>query len=230
MTQRYFRIMAVVVAAGTCYCSAMYGDGGSMNEQNRLECALQEARRCYRSFVGREPTLENISQSLKMDNTEYNGLAEIVVALDIVALESTNANVLADAVLKCYEKNPTDGNIRVGCVKALLHISRENGVELSRQLLNAQDASLETKLFVAGDLIAVHELFGYPVLKDGLVTVKGTDRRIALALLEHFRRYDGASYNDRGEKIDISKLIEEARQKLQKVLDDLGKAQTSKQK
>jgi hypothetical protein len=204
-----------------------------MKEADRQE-VLREMEAVYTQRSGKEPTKENLLESIKTKNAKGDELLAVNIALHIILLKKDKLQLDPDTISKliqeCYY-NYYDSDyrsIRVSCANILMRIDKPKGVELSRKILDDPKMDLRSKLNTARLLINAKELIGYPVLQEGLIASKDQLRtRLAIPLLEAFFTYDGTVYGEKGEKVDILALIAKAKKdaKEQKIIDDLEKAE-----
>ena len=205
-----------------------------MKEVDRQK-GLHEVESVYSKYTGKEPTRENLLNSLKMKNAKGDELLAVNVALQIILLEKDklklDPDTISQAIQECFENYPDPDYwlVRVFCAHNLMRIDKPKGIDLSRKILDDPKMELIAKLNMARRLIKAKVLIGYPVLLEGLITPNDDLRRkLAIPLLEAFFTYDGAIYGEKGEKVDIRALIAKAKKdaKEQKIIDDLEKAES----
>jgi len=223
------RLVTIVV----CMAAAIPGGSAILGAEHPYKAVERERRFLdlraeYTDLTGKEPTRKNLLMSLTIQNAQGEKGGEVIAALQLLAHDKDETGNAAEAVLACYERNPTNWLVRAICARALVRLDKPKGVELSRKILGDSKEGLDARLSVARDLVAEEVLIGYPVLREGLITPNDYQRRKkALPLLDAFSAYDGAVYGERGEKIDIAALIAEAKKaaKGPKIMDDLVKAE-----
>ncbi len=217
----------------------------SLTEEGHKEGKIRHYERLYEMSSEKQPTPENLKKSLDIvllpkiglsvpldkillemgEDIRPHATTELISALNLIRLRDIGVNdndeELTAKILSCYENNPNWELVRVVSARSLIHVNREKGIELSRTMFRNPKTSLEFKLRLARNMVMEGVLLGYPVLREGLLTPNDYRRRIALALLENFRPYDGEVCERSGEKIDISGLVTESKKKAQQILEDL---------
>jgi hypothetical protein len=184
------------------------------NQEMALQAELQERREFYTKVSGKQPTRENLINSLKLQNASGLKAAEIVMAFDLLEMESNKDKALVPEIIKCYNNN-SDWLIHVKCSEMLLDLDEKKGIELAKKIIDDPQLDLEAKLSMSRRLVKKGKLFAYPVLREGLMTSNKWRHRMALELLEEYRSYDGKVWDEKsGKKIDISQLLKDVNIKI----------------
>jgi hypothetical protein len=186
--------------------------------------ALEESQKDYASITGREATPTNLESSLMAGGATGTSAAEVVTALNVIALSNPDPDFLARKVLACYEKNPQNFAVKLKCAKILLGIDKAKGVPIAREILANSNATLETRLLAATYLTNVRELDGYSILPEGLLSSNAVERRVAISLLQRLAKFDFMQVPGTTEKIDVRRLIEKLKSQTTdpKILTDLA--------
>ena len=228
--------MKLFVKMAMVVCLVLIITGGSMssmgsdavNEKAARENTIRDLKSRYTRLSRKEPTADNILNSLMIQNAQGEKAGEIIAALKLIVSDKMDVGIITKEILACYDRNPNYWLIQAICADTLLRIDKPKGIDLSRKIIGDQNMSLEAKLNVAQSLVAAKVLIGYPVLREGLITSNDYQRRkIAIPLLAAFSAYDGVVYGEHGEKVDIHTLIADAKKSVkdQRIIDDLEKAE-----
>ena len=186
-------------------CEQANDRGAGLLDQGQRE-ELRLARHLYTMAAKRDAQRTNVLSSL--ESTNY---LEIVSALGVLAAERASSTNVAARVRDCYVRNVRneDWFVRISCIRVLLFADQSKGVGYAKDAL--KELPLEGKLGLCIYLIGQGKLFGYPVLREGLLTTNVNTRRMTLQLLESYRQYDGQVWNEAGDRINIEGLIQETR-------------------
>jgi hypothetical protein len=185
-----------------------------LTQQNELE----DSKAGYTKITHKEPTSDNLIKSLRIEfkqkDIQDEQILEVFLTLQILALEKDNmdSDKLTKAIMTSYETNISDPFFRTLCLDALLNINKPKGIDLARKIMDENKLNMDAKLRISTSLVRNKELFGYPVLREGLLIYDDRQRKTqAIPLLKDYFPYDGAVYGEHGEKVDIKALIAEAK-------------------
>ncbi|HEV7406481.1 MAG TPA: hypothetical protein VGO11_26255 [Chthoniobacteraceae bacterium] len=198
------------------------GDTGS--PELARQAAFEEKRQIYAAITGREATPTNLESSLAAGSATGTSMAEVVAALDVMALSNRDPDILARQVLACYERNPRDLEIKLACARTLLGIDKAKGVPIAREILANSNSTLRDRLLAATYLTDVRELDGYSLLPEGLLSSNPIERRVAISLLQRFAKFDSMQVPASTEKIDVRRLVQKLKSQTTdpKILADLA--------
>jgi len=200
--------------------SFVLANGDYINEQAARNAELEMASKIYKQVSGKEPSLSNIIKSLEIVTaTEKNKKSEVLWALNILLLKEIRTDKIAKKVIKCHNNNLGDWRIRLKSATFLLNIRKDKGVEFLRLILENPTAELAVRLLAASSLVGIGNLEGYSILREGLMSSKFSERRIALSLLKKYLPYDGRQIDSKGIKIDINQLIDSLGEYLDQILE-----------
>lgn len=202
----FFALTAILVAT-------VQGDD-FVNRAAEREGQIANARSRYKQLSGQDPTLDAVIRSLSIKEASGKPLGEALAALDLISLRAVAGSSLEDAIICCQEQHP-ESILRQACVRALLKVDEQRGVQLGRSVLHEENTSTEQKLLVARHLAAeAHDASGYDVLKKGLISTDVYERKLAISLFEHFRALNGKVVHGETEtKVDLREMLEDLQTK-----------------
>jgi hypothetical protein len=210
-------VFLVMLSATPCFAN----DPVTPEDGRLLAIKSQEDQ--YRQVARKEPTPGNLLESLALSQARGDQAKEVEVALELLSLRREDGAAVIKAIRSCYENN-TRAQIRVRCALVLFEFDREQGLGLAEQILQDNDFNLLERVLLASGLLQNGILIGYVTVSDGLVSSDALTRKVTLDLLNQFRRYNGKEYGPAGEVIDIPSTISRARERAQKIVDDVAKA------
>lgn len=217
MRRCFIPMLAVIGLISIRAVIAMAGD--TVSKEAERERELRDSRNRYVKIAEKEPTRENLLGSIEVQDAKGKTAAEAIAALHLMALDETTDDTLVPEILRCYENNPKNWTIRSTCARTLLNVKKKEGVKLSRVIFSDPKANLETKLLTSIYMIKVRELDGYAVLRNGLLSSKVVEEKLARDLLGLFREFDGVEIPATKEKIDIERLLAETEARKAKETD-----------
>ena len=178
------------------------------NEEIAIAQEKKEAADCYFIMTGKKADRANLIQSLSITNAQGQKAVEVATALDLIRLSAEKSPELARNVEACYQQNPY-WLVQVKCVETLSVLDEARADDLAHRILDDSNIELEARLLVAKLELKKGKIFGYPVLREGLMSTNGYQQRIAAELMNEFEKYDGLVYDKANGKIDIQKLRNE---------------------
>ena len=205
------RYVFFVLSVYGCVCSGgidMAYANDSANEEIAIAQEQKEIASRYSCLTGKEVNHANLIQSLSITNARGQRASEIVAALDLIRLSAEKNTELARSVEACYQQNPY-WLVQVKCIEALGVLDEAKADDLAHKILADSNMELEARLLVAKLEVKKGKLYGYPVLRAGLMSTNGYQQRIADELMNDFEKYDGQVYDENNGKIDLRKLRSE---------------------
>jgi hypothetical protein len=198
-------LLTIVVALMTASAS-LHGSDPATTEIAAKE-QLAESTRDYKVVTGSDPTVENLTRSLSLRDATGAKAAEILAALDILAVTEQDKNRLVTLAVDCLEHNRNNGDIAVKVCNVVLPVDQKKGVAIADGVLHGVQYSLEAKLHVARALLQVGNVSGYTILGAGLISSSPMERRVAKDVFVQFERFDGTVITGTDGKVDLHGLL-----------------------
>jgi hypothetical protein len=174
---------------------------GEAQKAERKESAPARASVALRDLGGeRTNALRTLESS--------NGL-EVVNALSVLLAQKAKGPEVAQKVTKCYLANATNSfwAVPAQCILVLNVSDDPAAVEFAKRGL--RELPIDGRLYLARSLTMQGKLFGYPVLKDALLSTNAFFHMLGTNAVEEFRRFNGQVWNEAGDRIDVDGLIRE---------------------
>lgn len=206
------------LSAGLLMFNSLAVANDYVNDEAAKKGAVREAGRIYEEISGNKPTVNNMLKSIETEEGK-NKSNEAWAALRVLTLMEPKTSEITEKVLKCSEAYKNDNIVELQCGEYLIKIEdkRNKGIEILRSLIRDPKAELSIKLHAATGLAKVGVLDGYPLVREGLASNAITQiahKRLAVYLLNRYIPYNGKTYNDKGDKIDIEGIISSFKDKV----------------
>lgn len=193
-------LLACLVVSARAHSADVKGDAAA---SARAELFEHEKR--YKAVAHKPSTLPNLLHSVDVKDVRGFEAAETAAALDILRLRGKPDTETVTHIARCFEGN-SYGGLRVKAAQALLELEPGTGVRFAKTALDDDSVELDTRLLLVESLVRRGYLFGYPLLREGVVSASEIVRRASLRILEIYRPYDGSPWNHEGAKVDIAAL------------------------
>lgn len=205
ITARY--VFFVLTVYGCVYLGGI--DMAYANDPANEEIAIAQEKKevagRYSCLTGKEANHTNLIQSLSMTNAQGQCASEVVAALDLIRLSAEKNTEFVRSVEACYQQN-SYWLVQVKCVEALSVLDEAKADGLAHKILADSNMELEARLLVAKLMLKRGKLFGYPVLREGLMSTNKYQQRMAAELMDGFEKYDGQAYDKGSGKINVREL------------------------
>ena len=204
ITARY--VCFVLIVCGYAYLGGIYVAYANdpANDEIAIAQEKKEVAGRYSCLTGKDPNRMNLIQSISRTNVRGRCASEVVAALDLIRLSEKGTN-LVGSVDACYQQNPY-WLVRVKCVETLSVLDETKADELAHAIIADSSFELEARLLIAKLMLKRGKLYGYPVLREGLVSTNKYQQRMAAELMDGFEKYDGQAYDKGSGKINVREL------------------------
>lgn len=166
--------------------------------------AMPDVRQFVRDLLARAAELKNVAYRTETGMV-MESVLEMVSDLDkkeVCIQEVTNI------LTRCYHAN-SDLSIRRLCRQAMEKYDTSAAERFRREEMRHPDCSHEDKLLLAKEFLAKGDPYGYPVLREGLMSQEPEKYGLAASLLEGLRAFDGNPYDESGKLIDLRAVLRE---------------------
>jgi len=163
-----------------------------------------DVRQFVRDLLARADELENV-----VYRTEAG--MEMESVLDMISyLEQKEVyfKEVTNVLTRCYHAN-RDLSIRRLCRQAMEKYDTSVAERFRREEMLHPDCPQESKLLLAKEFLAKGDPYGYPVLREGLMSQEPERYGLAASLLEGLRTFDGKPYDEIGKLIDLRAVMRE---------------------
>lgn len=188
-----------------------------ISEEARVVYETKRLEGKYLNLTKNKPSKNNLIKSLKkmFDGKTINLYAETSCALQLAKFYASKDQDFAKAAKECFSLNQYWG-IRIDCIEIIEMTDSKLADKLAKEMLESDTYPTEAKLHILRLSFNRNKLYAYPYLKEGLLSNKEFTVNFAKMLLNTAKKFDGKIYNEKGEKINIKKMLGEVEEIIKK--------------
>jgi len=167
--------------------------------------AKPDVRQFVRDLLARTDELKNV-----VYRTEAG--MEMESVLDMISyLEQKEVDFkeVTNVLTRCYYAN-RDLSIQQLFRQAMERYDTTTAERFRREEMRHPDCPQESKLLLAKEFLAKGDPYGYPVLREGLMSQDPERYNLAASLLEGLRTFDGKPYDESGDRVNLGTVMREA--------------------
>ena len=220
-TMKRFLFIFISAALLSPVCSQAWDFAGTPEEYAKvtLKKDIEEAKAIYRRFVKKEPTAENLIDTLRKGNSSDIARVVRLLRVDKVLAEEVPDTALTEGV-KRTQGTRNSGLIRLEAGKILIQRGSPDGTNFLLSVLSDEKVDSFWRILAAYPLAEHGRLDGYPVVKKVALGAEGRDSEFAIERLVYFLPYENQPCGTNGGVVNVKEVVDTMSEKQRAIFNE----------